>query len=176
MALSPAGKLAVGFGVIAIAVGAVTLIRSNSNIKSGQSGSTSSFRAAPPTGPKFGETTIAVGTERLQVQVADTLEERARGLMYRDTIAPYRGMLFVFESDNDGAFTMSNTRIPLSIGFYRTDGTRVSEVAMAPCPDTPQRCPVYHSFGTYRYALETAQGQLPGGRLRLHPVQAAAGY
>lgn len=136
---------------------------------SGPSASNAAPRLAPaPTpGPEFEEAVIGVGDQRLRVQVADTDEERARGLMYRDTIDPYDGMLFVFESDIAAAFTMSNTRVALSIGFYKADGTRVGNVVMKPCPDVPERCPVYRSPSPYRYALETAQGQLPEGRLML---------
>lgn len=113
----------------------------------------------------FRETTISVGEQRLRVQVADTQAERALGLMHRDTFDPYDGMLFVFEDDSTAGFTMSRTRIPLTVGFYEADGDRVTKLDMEPCDDEPDKCPVYKSSGAYRYALEVAKGRLPGGEL-----------
>lgn len=122
-------------------------------------GTTSSTRMA------FGEKMITVGSQRLRVQVADTQEERALGLMYRETLESFDGMLFIFEDDSTARFTMSRTLIPLTIGFYGADGDSVTQVDMEPCDDAPNRCPVYKSSGAYRYALEVAKGRLPGGGL-----------
>lgn len=117
------------------------------------------------TGIAFGEKMITVGSQRLRVQVADTQEERALGLMYRETLESFDGMLFVFDDDSTAGFTMSRTLIPLTIGFYGADGDGVSQVDMEPCDDEPVRCPVYKSAGAYRYALEVAKGRLPDGEL-----------
>ncbi len=116
-------------------------------------------------GMTFSEKMITVGSQRLRVQVADTQEERALGLMYRETLESHDGMLFIFEDDTKARFTMSRTLIPLTIGFYEADGDSVTQVDMEPCDDAPNRCPVYKSTGAYRYALEVAKGRLPGGGL-----------
>ena len=139
----------------------------------GQSGTTlagdaitTSIEATTPSaGITFGEKMITVGSQRLRVQVADTQEERALGLMYRETLDSHDGMLFIFEDDTKARFTMSRTLIPLTIGFYEADGDSVTQVDMEPCDDAPNRCPVYKSTGAYRYALEVAKGRLPGGGL-----------
>lgn len=54
---------------------------------------------------------------RVEVEVARTTEDRARGLMYRRELAPYRGMLFVFEIEEVQSFWMQNTYIPLDMIF-----------------------------------------------------------
>ncbi|SFP73286.1 DUF192 domain-containing protein [Sphingomonas rubra] len=68
------------------------------------------------------------------VEVARTVDEQARGLMYRTDIAADGGMLFAPYPPDGGApreasFWMENTPSPLDIVFIRADGTiaRVAE-------------------------------------------------
>jgi uncharacterized membrane protein (UPF0127 family) len=63
------------------------------------------------------------GTKRLLVEVADTIPERAQGLMNRHELAADRGMLFVLESEQKTAFWMKDTYIPLDLIFIGHDGT-----------------------------------------------------
>jgi len=49
------------------------------------------------------------------VEVADTPEKRAQGLMLRQELADDKGMLFVFPKQGIYAFWMKNTLIPLDI-------------------------------------------------------------
>ena len=45
------------------------------------------------------------------------------GLMYRNKLAPERGMIFPFETPRVASFWMRNTLIPLDIIFVRADGS-----------------------------------------------------
>jgi uncharacterized membrane protein (UPF0127 family) len=56
---------------------------------------------------------------------------------------------------------MRNTRIPLSIGFFKAAGGFVSSADMQPCGDSAD-CPKYPSRGPAKFALEVVQGGLPG--------------
>lgn len=56
-------------------------------------------------------------TLRFAVELADTPESRARGLMWRELLAPGQGMLFIYESPRPAAFWMKNTLIPLDMIF-----------------------------------------------------------
>lgn len=54
---------------------------------------------------------------RLTVEIADTAESRARGLMYREGIPADSGMLFLFPTASPLSFWMKDTSVPLSIAF-----------------------------------------------------------
>ena len=66
---------------------------------------------------------------RVRVEVADTEATRQRGLMFRDTLAPNEGMLFVFDASGFYPFWMKNTLIPLDILWLEADGRVVSIAA-----------------------------------------------
>jgi uncharacterized membrane protein (UPF0127 family) len=66
---------------------------------------------------------VEVGGQRFDVELADDFEERARGLMFRESLPKSAGMLFVYETPLRPSFWMKNTVIPLDIIFVRADGT-----------------------------------------------------
>ncbi len=114
-------------------------------------------RAAPEL-PR-GVVTLVHGDRRvtLTVEVADTVETRARGLMYRTHLPEYAGMLFIFEAPARLAFWMKNTRIPLSIAFIDPRWRIVDIQDMDP-PPPGGGVPVYLSRQEAQYALEVNQG------------------
>jgi uncharacterized membrane protein (UPF0127 family) len=126
---------------------------------------------APPGRPAagFGEATIVVGGEPWPVLVADTEALRHQGLRGVAGLGGERGMLFVFQSDSEAAFTMADTLIPLDIAFFAADGSLVDSLSMVPCTGEP--CPDYPAAGRYRYALEVPAGGFRGsGDLKLDPL------
>lgn len=55
------------------------------------------------------------------IELAVTDEEMKRGLMFRDSMAPNWGMLFVYDSEEFHSFWMKNTLIPLDMIFISSD-------------------------------------------------------
>jgi uncharacterized membrane protein (UPF0127 family) len=58
------------------------------------------------------------------LEIADTTEERAQGLMFRQELADNKGMLFVFPKQGIYSFWMKNTLIPLDI-IWISQGQKV---------------------------------------------------
>ena len=66
---------------------------------------------------KFNET-----QSQIKVEVADTFENRKKGLMFRKSLDDGSGMLFVYESPRVVNFWMKNTQLSLDIAFVDTSG------------------------------------------------------
>jgi len=96
---------------------------------------------------------LNAGMHLIQAEVAATSESRTKGLMYRKSLAPNHGMLFVFDQANVQCFWMRNTFIPLSIAFLLDDGTITNIADMSPQSDQ-SHC----STKPVRFALEMEQG------------------
>lgn len=98
----------------------------------------------------------AGGDATLTVEVADSAEERATGLMDRESLAADAGMVFVWDEPVDASFWMKDTLIPLSIAFWDQQGRIVGILDMDPCEADP--CPTYASPEPYVGAVEVNQG------------------
>ncbi len=105
---------------------------------------------------------LSIGETEFQAWVADTNEQREKGLMFveAEQMQPLkdgteRGMLFIFEQEQFLNFWMKDTIIPLDIAYARSDGTIVKILTMTPL-DT--RFNQYPSGEPARYALEVNAG------------------
>ena len=115
--------------------------------------------------PGFGETRITVHTvdgQRLAwcLLLAETPQQRERGLMQVTDLKGYNGMLFRYTSPVTESYYMRNTPMPLSIAYIDGAGKLVSTADMTPCDDV-DGCPTYPPAGPFRTAIEVAQGALP---------------
>ena len=110
--------------------------------------------------------------QRFSVEVADDFDERARGLMFRDSMPPDHGMLFVHAREEPLAYWMKNTRIPLDILYFDEDHRLVSIQSRVPPCSAGDRCPNYPSDGPAKYVLELNAGRAealdlqPGDEIR----------
>jgi uncharacterized membrane protein (UPF0127 family) len=108
------------------------------------------------------------GEIAVQVEIADSEPERARGLMGRKALAPDAGMVFLFPEDTRSAFWMKDTLIPLSIAFYDARGRILRIFDMEPCRRDP--CVVYEPEVHYRGALEVNSGAFARWGVRVGDV------
>ena len=79
---------------------------------------------------------LTAGMHLVQAEVANDTETRGRGLMFRESLPPNHGMLFVFEDTAEQCMWMKNTLIPLSVAFIAGDGTIVNIEDMKPRTET----------------------------------------
>lgn len=101
---------------------------------------------------------VRLDGHRFAVEVAQTAAQRARGLMFRDSLPAGRGMLFIHDNERPLAYWMKNTRIALDI-FYFDSGHRLVSVAKnTPACDQGDACPPYRSAGPAQYVLELNAG------------------
>ena len=146
-----------------------SLLLAGALVLTGCSSSSAGTAAAPPSAAPPSPT-ASVGDERvravldgveLELEVADTPQERAVGLMRRQSVPPGTGMVFRYDEPSEGRYYMFQVPIPLRAVFVR-DGRVVSTVVMPPCGlDDPSACPTYGADGPYDTVVETAPETLP---------------
>lgn len=111
----------------------------------------------PVSGLEVVPLTVTSGAKRhaFKVEVADTPQAQARGLMFRTELGPNEGMVFPYAAPQMLSFWMKNTPLPLDIIFVGADGRIVNIAAMT----TPYSLDSVASTGPATAVLE-----IPGGR------------
>jgi uncharacterized protein len=66
--------------------------------------------------------TAAGQQHKITIELADSDSTRATGLMYRRSIGPDEGMLFVYDDEREITMWMKNTYISLDMFFVRKSG------------------------------------------------------
>jgi uncharacterized membrane protein (UPF0127 family) len=111
------------------------------------------------------------GVHSFSVEVVDNDADRAKGLMFRKSLPEGTGMLFDFKTEQNVAFWMQNTYIPLDMIFIRADG-RILRIAENTEPMSTKQIP---SGGPVLAVLEVIAGTarkfgiVPGDRVA-HPI------
>jgi uncharacterized membrane protein (UPF0127 family) len=96
---------------------------------------------------------LGAGIHVVQAEVAYTNDLRMQGLMFRKSLGPNQGMLFVWPQDEAYCMWMRNTYIPLSVAFIDAKGSIVSVHEMKPQTEN-SHC----AASPARYALEMNAG------------------
>jgi uncharacterized membrane protein (UPF0127 family) len=96
---------------------------------------------------------IIVKTIPLEVEYAQTFEQRAMGLMYRKTLCEQCGMLFKFSGSKRASMWMQNTFLPLDVAFITSDGV-ITDIK----PMQPHDLTSVGASQAVLYALEMNQG------------------
>jgi uncharacterized membrane protein (UPF0127 family) len=116
------------------------------------------------------------GRHIFRVEIADDPDERMQGLMFRKSLAPDAGMLFLSGRTEAQSFWMKNTEIPLDLLFIAKDG-RIADLHERSVPFSLQ--PIASKVPVWA-VLEVAGGTVaklgvkPGDRVEhraFHPAR-----
>jgi len=91
------------------------------------------------------------------LEVARSEPERARGLMFRTSLAEHAGMIFLFERPGIYPFWMKNTLIPLDMLWTDATGT-ITWIAESVPPCKADPCPEYPPKAEASYVIELKDG------------------
>jgi uncharacterized membrane protein (UPF0127 family) len=91
---------------------------------------------------------------RIDIQLAQTDQQREDGLMYRKSMTDDQGMLFIFPDMEERSFWMKNTYISLDI-MYIDDKMEIVSIQKYATPLSEQSLP---SFKKAQYVLEVNGG------------------
>ncbi len=96
---------------------------------------------------------LRIADRTIFVEIANTDQLRAKGLMKRKSLKVDNGMLFVFDKEEKQSFWMKNTLIPLSIAYISKSGEIKEIHDMKPLDEDTTRSSHY-----VMYALEMNKG------------------
>ncbi|MBL0312255.1 MAG: DUF192 domain-containing protein [Holophagaceae bacterium] len=109
-----------------------------------------------------GSGTVAAKGHRFLAEVAATPREQQKGLMFRQSLAKDRCMIFVYDEDGSHGIWMKNCLISLDVVWISADG-KVVEMAERVPPCSPMRgddCPTYGGTVPARHFIEFAVGTI----------------
>jgi uncharacterized membrane protein (UPF0127 family) len=103
---------------------------------------------------------IMINDVMLEVEIADTDEKRALGLMHREELDEYKGMLFVFPYEGRYSFWMMNMNFSIDILWLNADGNVIYIVSNAkPCKEVSSVSECTYNPDVYaKYVLEVNSG------------------
>jgi len=108
------------------------------------------------------------GGQIIHAELATTPERLQRGLMFRTSLAPDRGMLFVFQQEDKVPFWMFQTLIPLDM-IWMDSHRRIVEISAdtPPCRTDESQCPSYGGHEPAQFVLELNAGAAAKYRLKI---------
>lgn len=100
------------------------------------------------------------GGQLVQAEVLTRREDMMSGMMFRSSLAPDRGLLFVHSRPGKFSYWMHNVTVPLDIIWMDKDHTIVElSASTPPCTESdPVRCPHFGGNEDSQFVLELAAG------------------
>lgn len=100
---------------------------------------------------------VCINDNCFNVEVAKTAEEKANGLMFRESMDKDKGMLFIYEEEGFYSFWMKNTLIPLDIIWIDKD-QKIIYIEKNAQPCKTNICKSYGPDQKSKYILEINAG------------------
>lgn len=97
-----------------------------------------------------------INNTKIILEVADTEEAKATGLMYRDFLGEKNGLIFLFSPPEKVDFWMKNVKIPLDIVFIYNNKVVKIDSEVPVCKKDP--CKIYSSGIEIDYVIELNSG------------------
>lgn len=116
-------------------------------------------------------TVILPGGQKIRVEVMTHPTDMMRGMMFRDSLAEDRGMLFIYGSPGNYPYWMYQVRIPLDI-IWLDEKRRIVEIYAnaPPCLKKASECPSYGGNQRALFVLELAGGMAARYGLKIGDV------
>lgn len=112
-------------------------------------------------------TTVRIKGGVFNVLIADTPQERSRGLMFQKELKSDAGMLFIFDQEGIYPFWMKNTYIPLDI-IWLDNNLRVVYIKKDFLPCNQDYCSQERPGVNARYALELNAGTVDKLKIQIN--------
>jgi len=114
---------------------------------------------------------ILPGGQQIRAELLTRPEDMMRGMMFRDSLPPDRGMLFVHTAPGRYTYWMHQCLIPLDI-IWMDANRRIVEISpdTPPCRTEASQCPHYGGNRESQYVLELAGGMAAKYGLKLGDV------
>lgn len=109
---------------------------------------------------------IKIDADRYRIELARTPAERRQGLMHRQRLDQFGGMLLMYSRSGDHRIWMKNMSIALRVYWIDSDFTVIDSKRLEPCREDP--CPVYSVTKPSMYVLELSDHDhalKPGDRI-----------
>jgi len=104
---------------------------------------------------------------KVDIEIVDTEEERTQGLMYREDLGAFSGMLFVLKEEANNSFWMKNTKIPLDLIFLNKKKVIIDIIQNAQPCIKGHICPSLRPQFEYMYCLEVNSGFVDRNRIEV---------
>jgi len=97
--------------------------------------------------------------QAIKAETMISTQDLERGMMFRTSLAPDHGMLFMHATPGYYPYWMYRTLIPLDIVWMDSNRQILQMVLNAqPCKTAPRECPEYVCAKPFRYVLELSGG------------------
>jgi len=112
--------------------------------------------------------TVCIKDTCIQAEVVSTFAEREKGLMFRESLADDKGMLFIFEEEGLYNFWMKNMRFPLDIIWLDLNKKIVDiKENVLPCSES---CEILSPENKAKYVLEVNAGFTRRNKVKIGEV------